>query len=141
MNDLNAEQIEAEVEGIVRELYATLSRAETDFWMTTLHVPSGRWLLGMDVVDIREASEQYIATWSPEGERPIDRQEIDGLEIRVTAMSPTVACALCTSPDRKWCFADGQVDRAATAETWVFVRTHDGWKLHSGQSAIFPLED
>jgi len=138
---MNAEQIEAKVGQILRDVYDTISRGEFEPWMTTLHEPAGRWLLGMDMVDIREASEQFLATWKPDGERPIDRQEIDDLDIQVTAISPTIAYALCTIPDRRWCFVNGEMDRASTAETWVFVLTDAGWKLHSGQSAIFPIED
>jgi len=133
-------QIEAEVEQIVRGLYDSLSYAQFEPWMTTLHDPAGQWLVGMEVGNILERSEQFRAAWKPGGETPIDRQEIDDLEICVTVIDPTTAYVLCTSPDRRWYYANGQVDRASTAETWVFVLTKDGWKLHSGQSAIFPVE-
>jgi hypothetical protein len=135
------EQVEAEVGHIMRRLYESVGRVDFGAWMGILHDPPGKWHLGMDVVDIREASKRFEADWTSVGESRLERQEIDDLEIHVVPISPTVAYALCTSPDRKWCFADGRVDRAGTAETWVFVLTSDGWKLHSGQSAIFPLEE
>jgi hypothetical protein len=141
MSGLAPEQIESEVEKILRHVYDTISGGEFEPWRAGLHDPPGRWLLGMEMVNIREASEQFWDIWKPDGERPIDRQEIDDLEIQVTAISPTMAYALCTSPDRRWYFVNGEVDRASTAETWVFVMTEAGWKLHSGQSAIFPAED
>jgi len=93
----------------------------------------------MDVVNIREGVEEFEATWSSEAENPLEHQEIDDLEIKVFAISPTAAYALCTSPDRRWCYANGNVDRAKTAETWVFVLTDDGWKIHFGQTAAFPV--
>ena len=126
MNDSMAEdtvQTETEVKQIVRDLYETLSQGDFGPWMNTLHDPAGRWLLGKDVVNIREASEGFVAAWSPGGETPLDRQEIDDLEIRVTVINPTLAFAVCTSTDRRWYFVNGQVDRASTAETWVFFLT------------------
>ena len=139
MTERTAAQIEAEVEQVVRGLYDAVKRVELDPWMTTLHDPSGQWLLGMDVVNLREASEELVAAWTSEGESQLERQEIDDLEIRVVAISPTSAHALCTSPDRRWYFVNGKVDRASTAETWVFVLTDDGWKIHFGQTAAFPV--
>ena len=140
MIEQNIAQIEAEVKQLIQKLYDTLSRRDFEPWMETLHDPPGEWLLGTEVVNIREASEGFGAAWDPEGETPIDRQEIDDLEIKISVFGPTVAYALCTSPDRRWYFKNGQVDRASTAETRVFVLTDKGWKLHSGQSAIFPIE-
>jgi hypothetical protein len=132
------EQVEAEVGQITRELYESVSRVDLGAWLGILHDPPGQWHLGMDVVNIREASEQFRVEWTSDDETRLERQEIDDLGIRVVPISPTVAYVLCTSPDRRWYFADGRVDRAETAETWVFVLTGDGWKLHSGQTAIFP---
>jgi hypothetical protein len=141
MRDLTVEEIVAEVETTMRGLYETLAAADFDAWMNTLHDPAGRWLVGMDVADIRETSQDFLDAWKPDGETPIDRQEIDDLQISVEAINATTAYAVCTCPDRRWHYISGKVDRASTAETWVFVLTEDGWKLHSGQSAIFPIEE
>ena len=141
MTEQNAAQIEAEVEQVMRGIYDGVKRVDFfETWMPALHDPAGQWLLGMDVANIRGASEELAVAWTSDDESRIERQEIDDLEIKVVAISPTVAYALCTSPDRRWYFANGKVDRASTAETWVFVLTDKGWKLHSGQSAIFPIE-
>jgi hypothetical protein len=141
MQDLTPEQIEAQVEEVMRGLYEAVMRVDLDPWVTTLHDPAGWWHLGMEVVNIREASEKFAATWRPSGEKPLDHQEIDDLKIKVTAISPIIAYALCTSPNRRWYYMSGEVERASTAETWVFVQTGDGWKIHSGQSALFPIQD
>ena len=141
MTEKTAAEVEAEVGRILQGLYDAVKRAQLDPWMETLHDPSGLWLLGMDVVNLREAIEELGTTWTSEGESQLARQEIDDLEIRVVAVSPTVAYALCTSPDRRWYFTNGKVERASTAETWVFALTDDGWKLHFGQSSLFPIKD
>ena len=141
MSDAEIAQIEAEVEQIVRGLYSSVAQAEVGPWMATLHERTGPWLLGMDIGNLRETSEGFEALYTSEDEtRPV-RQEMDNLEIRVVAVSPTIAYAVGTSPDRRWYLANGGIDRAATAETWVFVQTEGGWKLYSGQTAIFPIED
>ena len=140
MQNLTPDQIESQVEEVIRGLYEAVMRADLGPWMTTIHDPAGWWHLGMDVVNLREAVEEIEATWKPGGKRPLDHQEIDDLKIKVTAISPTIAYVLCTSPDRRWCYESGEVERASTAETWVFVLTEDGWKIHSGQSAVLPIQ-
>jgi hypothetical protein len=141
MTEKTAAEVEAEVEQVMRDLYAAVGQVDLEPWLTTLHDPAGLWLLGMDVVNLREAAEEFRAAWSSEGENRLERQELDDLDIRVVAVSPTIAYALCTSPDRRWYHVDGKIDRASTAETWVFVLTDDGWKLQFGQTAAFPIED
>ena len=116
MTEKTAAQIEAEVGQVMQGLYDAIKRADLGPWMSTLNDPSGQWLLGMDVVNLREASEELVAAWTSEGESQLERQEIDDLEIRVVAISSTSAHALCTSPDRRWYFVNGKVDRAITAE-------------------------
>jgi len=123
------EQVEAELGQIMRGLYESVGRVDFEAWLGILHDPPGKWHLGMDVVDILEASKRFEGEWASVGENRLERQEIDDLEIHVVPLGPTVAYVLCTSPDRRWYFADGRVDRAGTAETC------------SGQTAIFPLED
>jgi hypothetical protein len=141
MTEKTAAEVEAEVGQILQDLYDAVKRVELEPWMETLHSPTGRWLLGMDVVNLRQAIEELGTAWTSEGEIQLARQEIDDLEIRVDAVSSTVAHALCTSPDRRWYFANGKVERASTAETWVFTLTDEGWKLQSGQSSLFPVKD
>ena len=116
-------------------------QADLEPWMDALHDPPGRWHLVMDLVDLREASAKFEADWKAAGETPLDRQEVDSIEIEVTAISPSVGFASVTCQNRRWYYTNGDVDRGDTAETWVFVLTEDGWKLHSGQSALFPIEE
>ena len=115
-------------------------KADIETWLSNLEDPPGQWILGMDVGDIRETSEGFKDLCFGEGATRLERQEAEELSIKVAAISPNVAFALCTAENRRWIFEDGHIDRGHTAETWVFVRTDNGWKLHSGQSAIFPIE-
>jgi len=141
MTDADRAQIEAEVEQIVLGLYDSVAQGDVGVWMATLHEQTGLWLLGMDVDNFRRTSEGFEALWTSEDEtRPV-RQEMDNLEVRVVAISPNVAYAQVTSQDRRSYLASGGMNRTASAETWVFVLTEDGWKLHSGQGAFFPLEE
>ena len=139
--DTERAQTEADVEQIVRGLYDAISRSETGPWMATLHPETGPWLWGSEFLDLREGSEAYEAAWSSEGDTRLVRQEIDDLEVRVVAISPTVAYALCTSPERRSYLAGGTIDRFSSAETWVFVLTDDGWRMYAGQTALSPITD
>ena len=134
------DRIEVEVGQIMRRIYDAIQRVDLEPWKTTLLGQTGPWLLGMDINNLREGSEVIEADWMSEGDSRLERQEIDDLEIRVVAVSPTVAYVVCRSPDRRWYRANGDIERASTAESWVFVLTDDGWKLHSGQSALFPIQ-
>jgi hypothetical protein len=141
MPDLTPEQVVSEVNGVVRWLYDAVLQADLGPWMDTLHDPPGRWHLLMDVLNMREAAAKFEADWRPGGETPLDRQEVDSIEIETTAISPTSAFAVVTCKNRRWYYTSGEVEAGDTAETWVFVLTDGGWKLHSGQSAIFPVEE
>jgi len=140
MQTRTSDQIVAEVERTMREIYDSILQADIEPWLAILHDPSGQWLLGMDIGDIQETSEGLKTTWTTDPETRHQRQDWESLEIKVVPISPTVAYVLCACTDRKWYFANGQVDRANTAETWVFVLTDDGWRLHSGQTALLPIE-
>lgn len=132
-------RIEMEVKQVVHDLYRSVAEGEVALWMATINERTGPWALGMEVGDFRETAEGFEAHWTSDDETRVVRQEMDGLEIRAFAITPTVAYATVTSPDRRWYKANGEVDRNASAETWVFVLAEGGWKLFSGQSALFPI--
>jgi hypothetical protein len=136
MTEAERAQIEAEVEQIMRGLYTSVAEADTGPWMEMLAEPAGPWLLGMEIGDLRETSARFEAEYQSQV-----TQALEALEIQVDAISRTVVYVAATVQDREWHLADGNIDRASTAETWVFVATDDGWKLYAGQSAIFPKEE
>ena len=141
MTDAGNAQIEAEVEKIVLELYDSVARGELGLWMGAIHEQSGLWAIGLDVGNFRKTGEGFETFWTSDDPTRTVRQEIEDLKVSVVAVSPTVAYAAVTSPNRRWYLANGGVDRFASAETWVFVLTDGEWKLHSGQTAMFPLEE
>ena len=139
--DTERAQIEADVEQIVVGLYGAIGRADVGPWMATLHPETGPWLWGSEFLDLRGGSEAFEAAWSSESDTRLSRQEIDDLEVRVVAVSPTVAYALCTSTERRSYLADGTIDRFSSAETWVFVLTDVGWRMYAGQTVLSPIPD
>lgn len=141
MTDARRAEIEAEVEQVAFELYESLKPADGRLWMATLHESTGLWLDALGAYNLRERSETYLGDWTSEDTIHPVRQEYDDLEIQAVAVSPTVVFVTATSPDRRWYLSNGEISRTASAESWLFVNAGDGWKLHSGQTALFPLED
>jgi hypothetical protein len=140
MTEKTAAAIEAEVEQLMRDIYEPLKKADIGPWMGTLRAQTGPVLLGLEAGDFREVAEGIGEAWGAE-ETGLERQDIGDLKVQVRLISPTVAFAVCTSPDRSWYYRDGKVDRFSTAETWVLNLTDDGWKLVAGQIAMFPVEE
>lgn len=141
MTDAGDARIEAEVKSIVLNLYDSVARGELSVWMDAVHEESGLWAVGLDVGNFRKTGEDFVTFWTSDDPTRTVRQEIEDMKVSVVVVSPTVAFAAVTSPNRRWFLANGEVNRIASAETWVLVLTDGGWKLHSGQSALFPLEE
>jgi hypothetical protein len=135
MTEAEIAEVEAEVEQIMRGLYASVADADVGPWMEALADPAGPWLLDTEIGDLRETSNRFEAEYDSQV-----TQALGGLEIQVDAISRTVVFVAATVQDREWHLADGTIDRSSTAETWVFVATDNGWKLYAGQSAIFPKD-
>jgi hypothetical protein len=66
---------------------------------------------------------------------------MDGEEMRVMAISPTVAIGVHTTQENRAIYTTGEVFRARFATLSVFVLEEDGWKTHSSQQASWPIED
>ena len=135
MTEAEIAQIEAEVEQVMRGLYTSVANADVGPWMETLAEPAGPWLLDTEIGDLRETSNRFEAEYDSKV-----TQVLGGLAIQAKAISRTVVFVAATVQDREWHMPDGTIDLSATAETWIFVATDDGWKLYAGQSAIFPKE-
>lgn len=134
-------QIEADVEQLVRGLYDAAAVINPEPWMAVLAEDAGFHVSGTNIRDIHEAFAGYGAEWTSDTPtRPV-RMEFGEEQIRVVAVTPTVAYAVVTSQPRSWHLANGDVTRAGTAETWVFVLTDGGWKIHSTHLEMWPLED
>jgi len=139
--DAHRAQIEAEVEQIMTEFYDAAKEASIDPLMARLPADPGICVWGSTIYDCQEIFDRYREAWTSEDERRLERQEMDGEEIRVMAISPTVAIGVHTSEENRAIYTTGEVFRARFASFSVFVLEDDGWKLHSGQQASWPIEE
>ena len=137
--DARRAQIEAEVGQIMAELVDAAKQADMEPIGARLTAEASVCIWGASVSDCREILERHRGAWTS-GEGPwLERQEMDGEEIRVMAISPTVAIGVLTVEENRAIFSTGDVIRASFASLSVFVLEEDGWKLHTGQQASWPV--
>ena len=139
--DARRAQIEADVEQVMIEIYDAAKAVSLDPMMARQPAESGICLWGTNIYSCKEIMESYQESWSREEGRRLERQEMDGEVIRVMAISPTVAIGVHTSEENRAIYTDGDVSRARFASFSVFVLEEDGWKIHSGQQASWPIEE
>jgi len=139
--DAHRAQIEAEVEQVMIELYDAAKEASIEPMIARQPAESGICLWGTNIYDCQEVFDSYREAWTREEGRRLERQEMDGEEVRVMAISPTVAIGVHTSEENRAVYTDGEVSRARFASFSVFVLEDDGWKIHSGQQASWPIEE
>lgn len=141
MTEAEIAQIEAQVEEAMRELYDAAKEANIAPMIARQPAEPGICLWGTNIYDCQEIFDSYREAWTREEGRRLERQEMDGEEIRVMAISPTVAIGVHTSDENRAIYSDGQVSRARFASFSVFVLEDGVWKIHSGQQASWPIPE
>jgi hypothetical protein len=139
--DAQRAEIEAEIEQLMTELYDAAKEANIEPMLARQHADPGICLWGTNIYDCQQVFDNYREAWSRDEGRRLERQEMDGEEIRVMAISPTVAIGVHTSEENRAIYTDGQVSRARFASFSVFVLEEGVWKIHSGQQASWPIEE
>jgi hypothetical protein len=140
MTEAERAQIESDVEQVMIEIYDAAKEANIDPMIARQPSESGICLWGTNIYDCQEIFDSYREAWTREEGRRLERQEMDGEEIRVMAISPTVAIGVHTSEENRAVYTDGQVSRARFASFSVFVLEDGVWKIHSGQQASWPIQ-
>ena len=133
-------QVEAEVRQVMIELSAAAKQANMEPTMARLLPEAGLCVWGATIFRCQEIFERHREAWTSGAEKWLERQEADGEEIRVVAISPTVAIGVVTTDENRAIYSNGDVVRAKFASLSVFVLEEDGWKMHSGQQASWDIE-
>lgn len=141
MTQAEIAQIESEVEQVMMELYGAAKEANIEPMIARQPAESGICLWGTNIYDCQEIFDSYREAWTREEGRRLERQEMVGEEIRVMAISPTVAIGVHTTDENRAVYSDGQVSRARFASFSVFVLEEGVWKIHSGQQASWPIQE
>jgi hypothetical protein len=138
--DAQRARVEAEVEQVMTELLDAAKQGNMSPTMARLLPGAGVCVWGATIYDCQEIFERHREAWSSGDQGWLVRQEMDGEELRVVAISPTVAIAVLTTKANRAIYSNGDVVRAKFASLSVFVLGEDGWKLHSGQQASWPID-
>jgi len=139
--DAQRAQVEAEVEQVMTEIFDAAKEANIEPMIARQSAESGICLWGRNIYDCQQVFDGYREAWTRQEGRRLERQEMDGEEIRVVALSPTVAIGVHTTDENRAVYSDGQVSRARFANLSVFVLEDGSWKIHSGQQASWPIEE
>jgi hypothetical protein len=137
--DAHRAQIEAEVGQIMADLVNAAKQADMESIAAGLTAEGSVCVWGATVFDCRQLLDRHRGAWTSGEETWLERQEMDGEEIRVMAISPTVAIGVLTVEENRAIFSTGDVVRASFASLSVFVLEGEGWKLHTGQQASWPV--
>jgi len=139
------EEMKAEIESAVLEVVEDIFEGamEIDMDRVSSHFSEqdGLCLFGSTIRSCLEVQESYSNAWSPDNENRPLRQEEDGVEVRVMALSPTVALVARTTEENRYYASTGDVSRARFANFNVFVLEDGEWKSRAGQQASWPIED
>jgi hypothetical protein len=139
------EEQKAEIEAAVRQVaddsYA--GAREADFERIASHVSEqdGLCLFGATIRTCSEVLEMYRQAWSSDREERLERQEMDGQDMRVLVLSPTVVLVAETTEENRAYYTSGEVSRGRFASFSVYVLENGEWKAHSMQQASWPIED
>jgi hypothetical protein len=134
-------EIEAAVRTAAEDLWAGASEADMEHVLSHWRQQDGFCLMNANLRMCPEVLEAYRAAWNPDREVRLERQEADGVELWVVALSPTVALMARKSVETRGYYTNGEVTRASFANFAIFVLEDGEWKAHSMQQASWPIEE
>ena len=139
--DAQRSQIEAQVRQVVEAVYAAARDADAEGVFVHASTEDGLCVMGRTISSCQEVQNRYREAWSPDREERLEQQEMEGQEIRVMALSPTVAVVAATTQENRAYRTTGEMSRAAFASFFVYILEDGEWKSHSGQQASWAIVD
>ncbi len=136
-------EIEGKVRAAVQGMSAAARVADADGMLKFVSKQEGLCLFGIAGAQVASCADvwaMFRKIWSPENAEREARQEFDGEEIRVLALSPTVAVATWTIAEDRGYGPTGQLTlRGPVADMLVFMLEDGEWRVRSVQQAVWPL--
>lgn len=133
-------EIEIAVRQVVDDMYAGARAVDIERILTHWGQQDGLCVF-TTILPCSEVLESYRQAWTTDSEVRLERQEMDGEDIRVMALSPTVALMARTTEENRAYYTNGDVGRARFSTLTVFVLENGEWKAHSALQASWPIED
>ncbi len=133
--------IEQQVKDVMTRFSAAARATNADSLLALMTREDGVCLFGYDGAKPTTCKEVWAGlrwAWSDQNPKRPVRQEFDGEQIQVTALTPTVAVASWTLAEDRAYGKDGQlVFRAPFADLFVFVLEDGQWRIHSAEQAAW----
>lgn len=140
LTDSERTQIEAAVRAVVDTVWAAARAADFGPILAHSSPADGLCVWQAEISSCKAVREGFEKAWSASNPDRPQRQEMDGQEIRVDVLSPTVAVVASTIRENRAYAADGKVYRGRFASLFVYVLENGSWKAHSGQQASWPID-
>ena len=140
LTDAQRAQIITAVQKVVDEVYAGAREINFDRMSAHMSKEDGVCLFGQAIRPCNEVKKGFAEAWRRDRPDRPQRQEMDGQEIRIMPLSPTMAVVATTTKENRVYLPDGKVNRASFASFFVYVLEDGQWKMHSGQQAAWPIE-
>ena len=140
LTDVQRDEIEAGVRGQLERIYTAVSSLDESMFSWAVSEQDGVCVFDktVEACDVLWDAMKYA--WGTIEKDGVARTEIEGMEIKVVALSPTVAVAAVTMAENRAFNEAGDVSATTIAGMWVYVLEDGEWRVHSGQSASWPVE-
>lgn len=139
LTDAQRSEIATAVKEVVDSVGAAARRIDADAVFLHMSKADGLCLFGMSISPCSEVTKSFRDAWRPDNKDRLQRQEMDGVDVRVMPMTPTIALVAMTTKENRAVQSDGKVVRASFESFFVYVLEDGKWKFHSGQQAGFPI--
>ena len=140
LTDAQRAQITTAVRKVVDDVYAGAREVNFDRISAHSSKEDGVCLFGEAISSCNEVKKGFADAWRRDRPDRLQRQEMDGQEIRIMPLSPTVAIVATTTKENRAYLPGDKVVRARFASFFVYVLEDGQWKFHSGQQAAWPIE-
>ncbi len=140
LTEVQRDDIETAVREQLERVYTAVSSLDESLFSWAVSEQDGVCVFDRTMQTCDELWDAMKYAWGTIEKDGVARTEIEGMEIKVVALSPTVALAAVTMAENRAYTEAGDVNATVMAALWVYVLEGGEWRVHSGQSASWPVE-
>ena len=140
LTEVQREEIETSVREQLERVYTAVSSLDESMFSWAVSEQDGVCVFDRTMETCEQLWDAMKYAWGTIEKEGVARTEIEGMEIKVVALSPTVAVASVTMAENRAFNEAGDVNATTIAALWVYVLEDGEWRVHSGQSASWPVE-
>ena len=140
LTDVQRDEIETGVREQLERIYTAVSSLDESMFSWAVSEQDGVCVFDRTMQTCDELWDAMKYAWGTIEKDGVARTEIEGMEIKVVALSPTVAVAAVTIAENRAYTEAGDLNTTTIAGLWVYVLEGGEWRVHSGQSTSWPVE-